>query len=44
VTGVLKPGRNTLVCCINNESITELETGGIMRPVLLYRPRHAERN
>jgi hypothetical protein len=38
VTKAVRQGRNTLVCRTNNEYITELETGGIMRPVLLYHP------
>ena len=33
-------GTNALVVAIDNTGITELGTGGIVRPVLIYAPKH----
>ena len=39
VSEFVRAGRNTVVCAVSNLGVTELETGGIMRPVVLYSPQ-----
>ena len=43
ISNNVQAGENTVVCAVNNESILELETGGIMMPVVLYAPAAAGR-
>lgn len=38
ITKAVHTGENTVVCSVNNDGIAELETGGLMRPVVLYIP------
>jgi hypothetical protein len=37
-TAALKPGRNVVVFCVVNQVVSEVGTGGIVAPVILYQP------
>lgn len=37
-TPAAKPGKNTVVVCVQNDVVNELGTGGIVAPVFLYAP------
>lgn len=37
-TEALQPGRNVVVVCVDNNRVSEVGTGGIMAPVMLYAP------
>jgi hypothetical protein len=38
-TDAIKPGKNVIAFCVNNDVVNELGTGGIVAPVILYAPK-----